>query len=509
MLLNEAVRVSESVAATPSRKAKIEALARCLRQARGQDIPILVSFLSGHPRQRRLGVGWAALKSLPPPVSDPKLSLEEVDLAFQRLEAASGSGSSSTRSRELDALMSRATSSEQSFLRRLISGELRQGAKSGGMEQAIADAAEIPVDVVRRQGMASGSLELVASNVLGEGKASETGLQLHPGTPVQPMLAQSATSLDGAMARTGPAAIDCKLDGVRVQVHRVGDSTTVFTRSLAPITHRVPAVLDAIRGVEAESVILDGELISLRPDGRPRPFQETASRVASTQKGDEGEASQPLTLFVFDILHLDGMDLIDLPASQRFEIAAQVVPESLQVPRIWPADAPTGRKFLDDALTAGHEGVVVKSLASPYEAGRRGAGWIKVKSPLTLDLVVLAAEWGHGRREGWLSNLHLGAFDPETGSFAMLGKTFKGLTDAVLEWQTRKLQELEVRRDRWTVYPRPELVVEVAFDGIQTSSRYPSGMALRFARVVRYRADKRVEEADTLSMVRRLYESRL
>ena len=322
------------------------------------------------------------------------------------------------------------------------------------------------------------------------------------------MLAKTAPSLEAALQQVEPAGVEWKLDGVRIQVHRDGDDVAVFTRTLDPVGERMPEVAEAVRALPLRSVILDGEAIALRPDGRPRPFQETASRAASRGNIDALREAVPLTAFFFDVLHLDGDDLIDLPASERLAAIEPLLPVGAWVPRLAGGDFAAAQAFLDDALARGHEGVVVKSLTAPYEAGRRGAGWLKVKPVHTLDLVVLAAEWGHGRRQGWLSNLHLGARDPETGGFVMLGKTFKGLTDEMLEWQTARLLELESRRTASTVYVHPQLVVEIAFDGIQTSPRYPGGVALRFARVLRYREDKRPEEADTIATVRLLHAAR-
>jgi DNA ligase-1 len=348
----------------------------------------------------------------------------------------------------------------------------------------------------------------VAEAALREGEAGLRGFGLEVGRPVQPMLAKTAPSLEAALQQVHPAAIEWKLDGVRIQVHRDGDDVGVFTRTLDPVGERMPEVIEAVRALPLHSVILDGEAIALRSDGRPRPFQETASRAAS--RGDVAalRESVPLTPFFFDALHLDGRDLLDLPAHERLAAIQPVIPAGAWVPRIVTGDLGAAQAFLDDALARGHEGVVVKSQDAPYEAGRRGAGWLKVKPVHTLDLVVLAAEWGHGRRQGWLSNLHLGARDPEAGGFVMLGKTFKGLTDELLEWQTARLLELESRRDSSTVYVHPQLVVEIAFDGIQTSPRYPGGVALRFARVLRYREDKRADEADTIATVRLLHAAR-
>lgn len=505
MLLAELAATSQAVASTRSRLAKVDAVAGCLRRAAPDEVTVVVSYLSGELRQRRTGVGWAALRQLPDPAGSPTLEVGDADRAFARVEGASGVGSAGVRRAEVAALFGRATAAEQRFLARLAGGELRQGALAGLMTEAVARAAGVDLAAIRRAAMVSGDLTAVAAAALVSGAAALDGFRLQVGRPVQPMLAQTATSLDTALERVGTAAVEWKLDGVRIQVHRDGDDVAVFTRTLDPITERVPEVVEAAMALPVHTVVLDGEVIALRPDGRPRPFQQTASRAASRGQVARLRTEVPLTAFFFDALHLDGADLIDLPGSQRYAAIEPVLPPDLWVPRRVTGDVAAGRAFFDETLARGHEGVVVKALESPYEAGRRGAGWLKVKPRHTLDLVVLAAEWGHGRRQGWLSNLHLGARDPATGGFVMLGKTFKGLTDAMLEWQTGRFLELETSRDRATVQLRPELVVEIAFDGIQTSSRYAGGMALRFARVLRYRPDKRVEEADTTETVRALH----
>jgi DNA ligase-1 len=409
---------------------------------------------------------------------------------------------------ELAALFSRATTEEQRYLAMLAGGELRQGALAGIVTDAVAAAAGVEPAAVRRAAMLAGDLPAVAEAALTDGTEGLSRFGLQVGRPVQPMLAKTAPSLEAALEQVHPAAVEWKLDGVRIQVHRSGDEVAIFTRTLDPITERMPEIAEAVRALPLHAVILDGEAIALRPDGRPRPFQETASRAAS--RGDVAALREavPLTPFFFDVLHLDGRDLLDLPAHERLAAIEPVLPAGAWVPRIVTEDADAAQAFCDDALARGHEGVVVKSLNAAYEAGRRGAGWLKVKPVHTLDLVVLAAEWGHGRRQGWLSNLHLGARDPETGGFVMLGKTFKGLTDELLEWQTARLLELESRRDRGTVYVHPQLVVEIAFDGVQTSPRYPGGVALRFARVLRYREDKGAEEADTIATVLSLHAAR-
>ncbi len=403
-------------------------------------------------------------------------------------------------------MFSRATAAEQQFLRGLITGEVRQGALQALVADAVALAAQVPVADVRRALMLSGDLGLTAGLALQHGVEALQDVTLRVGTPVQPMLASPATSVEAALAITGEAAVERKLDGVRIQVHRRGDDVGVYTRSLDDITDRVPEIVEAVRALPVTTAVFDGEAIALRPDGRPRPFQETASRIGNRSDVPALRASRPLTTYLFDVLHLDGTDLLDLTGAERHTRLAAVVPDRQRVPRLVTGDPAEAQAFFDETVAQGHEGVIVKSLHVPYEAGRRGTGWLKVKPRHTLDLVVLAAEWGHGRRRGWLSNLHLGARDPDAGGFVMLGKTFKGLTDAMLAWQTDHLQELAVARDDWQVTVAPELVVEVAADGVQTSSRYPCGMALRFARVLRHRPDKQAADADTVETVRALHD---
>lgn len=505
MLLSDLAETSSKVASTRSRLAKIEAIANCLRLAAPNEVAIAVSYLSGELRQRRLGVGWAAMRDLPAPAFESTLRVAEVDDVLAKIEQSAGSGSVAVRAALVNGLFARATADEQRFLAQLISGGLRQGALAGIMADAVARASGLELSSVRKAAMLAGNLPVVAEAALVSGKAGLGGFRLQVGRPLQPMLAQSSPSVEGALEGTGPAAIEWKLDGVRIQVHRAGDEVSVFTRTLDTITDRMPEVVEAVLALPVHSIVLDGEALALRPDGRPRPFQETAGRAAS--RGDVARLRRqlPLTPFFFDVLHLDGADLIDLPGSDRYVAGQSLDAADLWVPRLVTDDLDEAEEFSAAAVAQGHEGVVVKALNSPYEAGRRGAGWIKVKPHHTLDLVVLAAEWGHGRRQGWLSNLHLGARDPDHGGFVMLGKTFKGLTDVMLEWQTAEFLKRELSRDSWTVYVRPEVVVEVAFDGIQTSTRYPGGMALRFARVVRYRPDKQASEADTVATVRALH----
>ena len=502
MLLSEITETSRAVAATSARRAKVDLLAACLRDADPGETPIAVAYLSGELPQRQIGVGWAALRDRPAPAAGPSLTLREVDAAFTAIGAVSGKGSVTARRRLLGGLFSRATAEEQGFLLRLLSGELRQGALDGVMADAIAAAAKVPAAEVRRAVMFRGSLGAVAAAALEAGLPGLRAFGLEVGRPVKPMLAASAPSVEAALEKVCPAAVEWKLDGVRVQAHVAGNEVRLFTRTLDDITARVPETVAALRELPVRSAVLDGELIALRDDGRPHPFQVTSARVAGRGKAREAAPPVPLSVFLFDALHLDGADLVDRTGAERHAALTEVVPEPLRMPRLVTSSVDEATRFFRDSLAHGHEGVLVKSLGAPYTAGRRGAGWIKVKPRHTLDLVVLAVEWGHGRRRGLLSNLHLGARDPASGGFVMLGKTFKGLTDEMLAWQTEYLLAREEHRDAWTVYVRPELVVEIAFDGVQRSPRYPGGLALRFARVLRYRPDKTAAEADTIDSVR-------
>jgi DNA ligase-1 len=506
VLLTELAGVSRTVSQTSARLAKVAALADALRDASVDEIPIVVAYLSGELPQRQIGVGWAALRSVPAPAEVPSLTVHGVDEAFSQIGAVTGKGSAAERKRLVGELFAAATAEEQYFLVRLLSGELRQGALDGVMTDAVARAAEVPGGEVRRAVMLSGSLAATAQAALGGGSAALARFGLQIGRPLKPMLASSEASIDEAIARIGgQAAVEWKLDGIRVQAHIADGAVRLFTRSLDDITDRLPEVVTALAALPVKDAVFDGELIALRADGRPYAFQDTASRAASEvdapSAGKQGAETVPLSVFLFDALHLNGTDLIDLPDAERHAALASVVPPAMLMPRLVTDDPGEAAEFFADAVSRGHEGVVVKSLTTPYAAGRRGAGWIKVKPRHTLDLVVLAVEWGHGRRQGWLSNLHLGARDPETGGWVMLGKTFKGLTDELLTWQTARFLELEDHRDDWTVYVRPEQVVEVAFDGVQRSPRYPGGVALRFARVLRYRDDKPADEADTIHTV--------
>jgi DNA ligase-1 len=505
VLFEEVARTSLSVAATSARSAKVEGLAACLRRALPEEVPAAVTYLSG--TLPRIGVGWASLRDLPAPASPPPtLELLEVDASLRRVAALQGPGSQARRRSELARLFATATDSEQRFLAGLLHGELRQGALEGVMLEAVARAAGVPAADVRRAVMLAGELPVVARAALERGRSGLAEFRLQVLRPVRPMLAQTADGIAEALERTGPAAVERKLDGARLQIHRLGDEVRAFTRNLAEVTERVPEVVDAIGGLAVESAVFDGEVIALRRDGRPQPFQVTMARFGSSAATGASRDAVPLSVFLFDCLHADGDDLLTRPWKERAALLAALVPERLRVARIETGDPQTAERFLEDALAHGHEGVMVKALDAPYQAGRRGAAWLKVKRAHTLDLVVLAAEWGHGRRRGTLSNLHLGARDPQTGSFVMLGKTFKGMTDVMLAWQTEHLLGLETRREGHVVHVRPELVVEVAFDGVQTSPRYPGGLALRFARVKGYRPDKPATEADTIDLVRAVHD---
>jgi len=505
VLLAHVVDASRAVAATPARGEKVARLAALLRGADPAEVPAAVAFLSGELRQRQIGIGWAAVRDAAPAAADgPPLTVADVDHTFERIGACAGPGSQAERRRLLAELLGRAGEDERRFLRSLLAGDLRQGALQGVMTEAVARAAEVPAAAVRRALMLRGDLGAVGALALAEGAPGLAAVRLEPGRPVHPMLAQPAADVEAALAKVSPAAVEWKLDGARIQIHRRDADVAVFTRTLDDVTARVPEIVEAALALPARTVVLDGEAIALRADGRPHPFQVTAARFGSRRDVDEQRRALPLTAALFDVLHLDGEDLLDRPGAARAEALEAAVPEALRIPRAIAADPAAATAVLDDALARGHEGVMVKSLDAPYEAGRRGAGWLKVKRAHTLDLVVLAAEWGHGRRRGTLSNLHLGARDP-AGGFVMLGKTFKGLTDRMLSWQTERLLALEVSRDAHTVHVRPELVVEIAFDGVQASPRYPGGMALRFARVKRHRPDKTAAEADTVDTVRSIH----
>ncbi|RMI93121.1 ATP-dependent DNA ligase [Streptomyces sp. ZS0098] len=503
MLLSRLAQVSQEVAATSARSRKTALLAELFREAEPDDVPVVIPYLAGRLPQGRIGVGWKVLGDPVPPAAEPSLTVREVDALLTRLAKVSGPGSQAERARLVGELLGASTEAEQRFLRGLLTGEVRQGALDAVAVEGLARATGAASADVRRAVMLAGSLQPVAGALLADGPQALERFRLTVGRPVQPMLAHSASSVAEAVGKLGVCAVEEKLDGIRVQVHRDGDTVRVHTRTLDDITDRLPEVTEAARGLDVRRFILDGEVISFDGTGRPRSFQETAGRVGSRVDVATAARETPVSPVFFDALSVDGRDLLDLPFAERHAELARLVPEPMRVRRALvngPDDLEAAERFLAETLERGHEGVVVKGLQAPYSAGRRGASWLKVKPVHTLDLVVLAAEWGHGRRTGKLSNLHLGARTAD-GGFAMLGKTFKGMTDAMLEWQTGRLRQIALDESGYTVRVRPELVVEIAYDGLQRSSRYPAGVTLRFARVVRYREDKRPEEADTVETV--------
>jgi DNA ligase-1 len=506
MRFADLVATSDAVAAVSGRLEKIERLADLFSRLSPDEIEIAVGVLPGLPRQGRLGVSGATIVGARQvaPADAPTLDLADVDAALGQLATTSSSGSARRKAEILSGLFAGATRAEQDFLVRLLFGELRQGALEGVLLEAVARAANVPAASVRRAAMMAGDLGTVARAALVEGEAALSQFLVQLFRPVQPMLADSAPDVAEALDRLGEAALEFKLDGARIQVHRAEDEVRVYSRSLRDVTSSVPEVVELVRALPARQLILDGEVLALRADGSPHPFQTTMSRFGRKLDVAQMREALPLTPFFFDALLLDGTPLVDEPQSRRFGSLMDVA-RPLVVPHLVRPDRDRAAAFLSEALARGHEGVVAKSLEAPYAAGRRGSAWQKVKVAATLDLVVLAAEWGHGRRKGWLSNLHLGARDPERNAFVMLGKTFKGLTDEMLAWQTGRLLALEIGRDDYTVYVRPELVVEIAFNELQASPHYPGGLALRFARVKRYRTDKTAADADTIGRVRQLY----
>jgi DNA ligase-1 len=506
MRLAEVVTASKAVGATSGRLEKIGHLADLVRRVPPDEVEIVIGFLTGEARQGRIGVGGALLSGLRDvaPAPSPSLDVREVDAAFDVIGAASGGGSASRRVELLRRLFERATSDEQDFLLRLLFGELRQGALEGVLLDAVARAASIPAARIRRAAMLAGDLARVARVALVDGDAALSQFVLQPLQPLQPMLADSADDVAAALSALGEASFEYKLDGARIQVHKAGDEVRVFSRNLRDVTLAVPEVVAVARTLPARQIVLDGEVIALRENGTPQPFQITMKRFGRKLDVDRLRAELPLTPFFFDALYIDGAPLVDEPLSRRVQLLGDQVIAANLVPRVVTADPDVASRFADRAIASGHEGVMAKAVDGMYAAGRRGAAWLKVKRARTLDLVILAAEWGSGRRRGTLSNLHLGARDAERGGFVMLGKTFKGLTDEMLAWQTKKFLELEIGRDDYTVYLRPEVVAEIAFNEIQASPQYPGGVALRFARVKRYRPDKNADEADTIDDLRAL-----
>ena len=511
MLLADVLAASAAVTATRSRTAKAQAIADVLRRAGRDEVEPVTAWLAGDTRQGRLGVGWRTLARMGgAPAAAPTLTVAAVDAALTELAATAGPGSAARRDAALTALLSAATADEQQFLVRLLTGELRQGALEGVMLDAVATAADVPAASVRRAFMLSGRLPETAATALDGGVDALDAVRLQVGRPVRPMLASPGSSLDAALADLGAdVTVEFKLDGARIQVHRDGDVVRVWTRTLREVTDGVPELVDRVRALPCSTAVLDGETLALDDDGRPRAFQETMSRFGSQlPDGDDADAGVLLSPFFFDLLHLDGRDLLDEPLHVRLDALAGLLAADehapLRMPGVRGPEPEQAAEVLDGALDAGHEGVVVKALDAPYAAGRRGKAWQKVKPVHTLDLVVIGAEWGYGRRSGKLSNIHLGARDPDGGEPVMVGKTFKGMTDQLLEWQTRTFPDHAREHPDWGVLLRPELVVEIAVDGAQRSPRYAGGVALRFARVLRYRPDKTVADADTIDAVREL-----
>ncbi|WP_282694544.1 ATP-dependent DNA ligase [Streptomyces sp. CC208A] len=511
MLLARVAEVSRQVAAVSARSRKTALLAELFTEATPEESPLVIAYLAGRLPQGRIGVGWSTLKQVVPPAVAPApapvLTLAGVDAAMDALAAVAGPGSQGERTRLVRELFASATVEEQELLVRLLSGEVRQGALDAIALEGVAKAAAVPAGELRRAVMLEGSLPRVARAVLEDGPAALDRFVLRVGRPVLPMLAHTVGSVTEAVEALGSCAVEEKLDGIRIQVHRLGEEVRIHTRSLDDITARLPEVVAVAREVTSESFVLDGEVIALDPGtGRPAAFQSIAARVGSRTDVTGARAVLPLTPVFFDVLAADGEALVDHPGRERNAVLARLLPEGHRVRRLEvtapgdPAQREAAERFFADTLARGHEGVLVKALDAPYVAGRRGRTWLKVKPVRTVDLVVLAAERGHGRRTGYLSNLHLGA-RTEDGGFAMLGKTFKGLTDAMLRWQTDRLTELAVEDDGFTVTVRPELVVEIAYDGLQRSPRYPAGIALRFARVLRHRPDKPADQADTVASV--------
>ncbi|RIL05667.1 MAG: ATP-dependent DNA ligase [Proteobacteria bacterium] len=506
MRLVDLAAASRDVARTPGRLAKVGRLAACLRALAPDEVAQGVAYLMGELPQGRIGIGGAALRAArQPPAHEPRLTLADLDEELSQIAATRGAGSASARAQRIAALFAACTELEQDFLAALLAGELRQGALEGVMLDAIAQAFAVPVAALRRAVMLAGGATPVARAIAARGAAALSEFALTPFHPIQPMLAQSAADAGDAVARLGRAALEWKLDGARIQVHRVGSDVRVFTRQGNDVTAAVPEIVEAAQLLPVRSAVLDGEAIALREDGRPQPFQVTMRRFGRRLDDESLRAALPLRPFFFDCMHLDGQDLLASDTSVRHAALAAVAPDTVRLARIETDAKDEADAFLAAALRAGHEGLMAKALDAPYEAGRRGAAWLKVKPTHTLDLVVLAAEWGSGRRRGWLSNLHLGARDPNEGGLVMLGKTFKGLTDEMLRWQTERLSALAIARDAHVVHVRPELVVEIAFDGVQESPHYPGGLALRFARVKRHRPDKAACDADTIDTVRALF----
>jgi len=501
---------SQRVGATPRRSVKAKELSECLRQLAEDEVEIATLYLCGELRQGKIGIGYAALRAASQaPASDvSELTIGSLDVALTKYNEIKGSGSTAAKARLLEELFIKATADEQAFLLKLLSGELRQGALAGVMIDALAMAAQVPVDEIRRAAMYAPHLGVVAHAALHRDRSALLEFQLATLSPVAPMLADTAADVEAALELLGPrVAWEWKIDGARTQVHKHHDDIRVYTRNLNDVAASVPEIVEAIKAIPANDLVLDGEVVALGSNRQPLPFQITMRRFGRKLNVEALRKELPLSPFFFDCLKLNGISLADRPTHERIAALRSVVPTDMQMPRLVSAELTAAQAFYAEALAKGHEGIMAKSLDAPYEAGKRGASWLKIKRAHTLDLVVLAAEWGSGRRKGTLSNLHLGARGANEGEFVMLGKTFKGLTDAMLEWQTKEFLARELRRDAMTVYVRPELVVEIAFNDIQASSQYPGGYALRFARVKRYRADKHAGEADTIETIRTIFNS--
>ncbi len=505
MLLAEVVETSRSVAETSKRLEKIALVASLLREVHGDEIEIVTAILSGRVLQGRIGVGYRSLQASTEAASEASIEVLELDRALEAISRTSGAGSERRRRELLLGLLGRSTGAEQTFIAELLLGGLRQGALEGIMLEALAKAAGVKLERVRQAAMVAGDLTRIARALLERGEAGLDEYRIRLFQPVQPMLAQTAEDVVEALDDLGEASLEYKLDGARVQVHKSGNEVMVFSRALNDVTGAVPEIVEAARALPVESVILDGEALSLKPDGRPQPFQVSMRRFGRKLDMERLRAELPLTPFWFDVLYIDGGDLLRETQSRRFDVLQKLALRSV-IPNLATGNASEGHRFLEGALAHGHEGIMAKARESEYATGARGRAWLKIKHVKTLDLVILAAEWGSGRRKGWLSNLHLGARDTEKGGFAMLGKTFKGLTDEMLAWQTQELLKLEIARDSYTVHVEPKIVVEIAFNDLQVSPRYASGLALRFARVKRYRTDKTAAESDTFQTVKRMAE---
>jgi DNA ligase-1 len=508
MQLASLVALVGKVRATPRKTEKVALIAGLLKETRERETELAALYLTGTLPQGRIGFGWRTIEAamVEGPARGEPLTLADVDRTFEELSGEKGAGSADRRTKGLRALFERAGEAERRLLAELLLGEVRQGALEGLVLDAVAKAASLPPAEVRQAAMFSVGVGEVARAALEEGAAGLSRFSLRLLRPVLPMLASPAEDVEEAIERLGEAAFEYKLDGARIQLHKAGDEVRVFTRQLQDVTERVPEIVEWARDLPSRELLLEGEAIALREDGRPHPFQITMRRFGRSKEVEAARREMPLRTFFFDALH-EGAEgpLIARPYGERAERLARLVPASALLPRLVTSRPEEAERFLRQALEAGHEGLMAKSLSAPYVAGQRGFHWLKLKSARTLDLVVLAVEWGSGRRKGWLSNLHLGASDARSGQFVMLGKTFKGLTDDLLRWQTEKLLSLETHRDAYTVYVRPELVVEIAFSDLQESPRYPAGLALRFARVKRYRPDKPATEADTLQTVQEIF----